>query len=177
MQRTLRSSSTAAISQWLKPLIEKGVLNWCDETGIDVVDDLALEKAKRSGKAYLCVAGGNSLPTPFQLNGDFRWDRGGDLYAAYDLDLIDGYGDSDQAFAVTENIISVPVEKCDSGDIQENDEVGVKVLSGKSLDEIEKMLETFREKQSTKDPDDSIVDQMFHEFSEILSTQRVGVVH
>ena len=169
--------STAAISQWLKPLIEKGVLSWCDETGVDFVDDLALEKAKRSGKAYLSVAGGKSLPTPFQLTGDLRWDKGGDLYAAYDLELGDGCGDSDQAFAVTENIISAPVEKCDSGDIQENDEVGVKVLSGKSNDEIEKMLETFREKQSTRDADDSIGDQMFHEFSEILSTERVGVVH
>ena len=25
--------STAMISQWLKPLIEKGVLTWCDEKG------------------------------------------------------------------------------------------------------------------------------------------------
>ena len=71
--------STAAISQWSKPLIEKGVLNWCDETGVDFGDDLALEKAKRSGKAYLCVAGGKSLPSPFQLTGDPRWDTGGDL--------------------------------------------------------------------------------------------------
>jgi hypothetical protein len=97
--------STAAISQWLKPLIEKGVLSWCDETGIDFVDDLALEKAKRSVKAYFCVAGANSLPTPSQLTGDFGWGRGGDLYATYDLELGDGCGDNDQAFAVTENIL------------------------------------------------------------------------
>ena len=169
--------SNAAISQWLKPLIEKGALNWCDETGIDFVDDLALEKAKRSGKAYLCVAGGNSLPSPFQLTGDFRWDRGGDLYAAYDLVLGESTDDSDQAFAVTENIISVPVEKCDSGDIQENDEVGVKVLSEKTNDDIKKMMETFRENQSTRDVDNSIGDQLFHEFNDILSTEGVSAVN
>ena len=169
--------STAAISQWLKPLIEKGVLNWCDETGIDFVDDLTLEKAKRSGKAYLSVAGGNSLPSLFQLTGDFRWDRGGDLYAAYDLALGDGCDDSDQAFAVTENIINLAVEKCEAGDNQENDEVGVKVLREKTNDDIKKMMETFRENQSTRDVDNSIGDQLFHEFSEILSTERVDVVH
>ena len=88
--------STAAISQWSKPLIEKGVLTWCDETGVVFGDDLALEKAKRSGKAFLCVAGGKSLPSPFQLTGDPRWDKGGDLYAAYDLQLDDGSGDDDR---------------------------------------------------------------------------------
>ena len=102
--------STAAISQWSKPLIEKGVLTWCDESGAVFGDDLALEKAKRSGKAFLCVAGGKSLPSPFQLTGDPRWDTGGDLYAAYDLQLGDGGGDDDQALAVTENIISESVE-------------------------------------------------------------------
>jgi hypothetical protein len=35
-----------------------------------------LEKAKRSGKAFLNVAGGKSLPSPFQLTGDQRWDKG-----------------------------------------------------------------------------------------------------
>ena len=169
--------STAAISQWLKPLIEKGVLNWCDETGIDFVDDLALEKAKRSGTAYLSVAGRKTLPTPFQLTGDPRWDTGGDLYAAYDLEVGNGCGDNDQAFAVTENIISVPVEKCDSSDIQENDEVGVKVLSEKTNDDIKKMMETFRENQSTRDVDNSIGDQLFHEFNDILSTEGVSAVN
>ena len=50
--------STAAISQWLKPLIEKGVLSWCDEKGHGFKDVADLEKAKRSGRAYLKVAGG-----------------------------------------------------------------------------------------------------------------------
>ena len=81
--------TTAAISQWSKPLIEKGVLTWCDESGAVFGEDLALEKAKRSGKAFICVAGGKSLPSPYQLTGDPRWDTGGDLCAAYDLQLGD----------------------------------------------------------------------------------------
>ena len=106
--------STAAISQWLKPLIEKGVLTWCDDAGAEFGDEQALEKAKRSGKAYLCFAGGKSLPSPFQLTGDPRWDTNGELYAAYNMQLDDGGGDFDQAMAKTENIISESLERCDS---------------------------------------------------------------
>ena len=81
------------ISQWLKPLIEKGVLSWCDEKGDGFRDVADLEKAKRSGRAYLKVAGGRFLPTVFELTGDPGWDRGGDLYAAYDLHLDGDAGD------------------------------------------------------------------------------------
>jgi hypothetical protein len=88
-----------------------------------------------------------------------------------------GCGDNDQAFTVTENIISVPVEKCDSGDNQENDKVGVKVLSEKTNDDIKKMMETFRENKSTRDVDNSIGDQLFHEFNNILSTKGVSAVN
>ena len=62
--------STAAISQWLKPLIEKGVLSWCDEKGHGFMGVADLEKAKRSGRAYLTVSGGKRLPTVFELTGD-----------------------------------------------------------------------------------------------------------
>jgi hypothetical protein len=48
--------SPAAISQWLKPLIDKGALNWCDEKGRVFLDAAKLEKAKRSGKAFVRVA-------------------------------------------------------------------------------------------------------------------------
>ena len=84
-------------------------MTWCDETGAEFGDDLALEKAKRSGKAFLSVAGGKSLPSPFQLTGDPRWDKGGDLYEAYDLQLGDDGDDDDQASAATDNIISESV--------------------------------------------------------------------
>ena len=165
--------STAAISQWLKPLIVKGVLGWCDETGAVFSDDLVLEKAKRSGKAYLSVSGGKSLPTPFQLSGDPQWDKGGELHAAYDLQLDHGGGDDDRSSAVTENMISESVERCDSDDNQAT----VKVLSGKSHDDVLKMVETFRENQSTRDVDYSIGDQLFYEFRDLLSIERIGAAN
>ena len=169
--------STAAISQWLKPLIEKGVLNWCDETGIDFVDDLALEKAKRSGKAYFCVAGGKTLPTPFELTGDFRWDRGGDLYAAYDLELGDGGNDDDSAGISNDFDVATENVAIDDGDKHEEGTPAVKLLSEKTNDDIKKMMETFRKNQSTRDVDDSIGDQLFHEFNDILSTEGVSAVN
>ena len=169
--------STAAISQWLKPLIEKGVLNWCDETGAVFGDDLALEKAKRSGKAYLCVAGWNSLPSPFQLTGDFRWDRGGDLYAAYDLELGDGGNDDDSAGISNDFDVATKNVAIDDGDKHEEGTPAVKLLSEKTNDDIKKMMETFRKNQSTRDVDNSIGDQLFHEFNDILSTEGVSAVN
>jgi hypothetical protein len=169
--------STAAISQWSKPLLEKGVLNWCDETGAIFGNDLALEKAKRAGKAYLCVAGRNSLPSPFQLTGDPRWDKGGDLWAAYDLGLGDSPGDSDQASAMIENLSSEAVESFDAGDSKGTDGNGVKALSGKTNDEIKKMLEKFRETQSAGGSEDLVGDQLFQEFSNILSTEGIGAIN
>jgi hypothetical protein len=159
--------TTAAISQWSKPLIEKGVLTWCDETGAVFSDDLALEKAKRSGKAFLCVAGGKSLPSPFQLTGDPCWDMGGDLYAAYDLQLGDGGGDGDQTMAVTENIISESVQRCDSDDNQ----TPVKVLSEKTNVDIKKMMEAFRENQVSDEHDYAAGSQMYCDFAEMLSIE------
>jgi transcriptional regulator with XRE-family HTH domain len=81
--------SVAAISQWLNPLISKGVLTWCDEHGVQFPDVETLEKAKRSGKAYLKVNGIFGLPSPFELTGDERWTPGGDLFMEYDLELDD----------------------------------------------------------------------------------------
>ena len=61
--------SVAAISQWMKPMVEKGVLIWCGESGDEFSDITSLEKAKRSGKAFIKVAGFSCLPTPFELLG------------------------------------------------------------------------------------------------------------
>ena len=68
-------------------MIEKGVLDWCDEKGLGFKDVADLEKAKRSGRAYLRVSGGKRLPTVFELTGDPGWDKEGELYLAYDLHL------------------------------------------------------------------------------------------
>ncbi|MGA8017402.1 MAG: hypothetical protein WCA42_00910 [Desulfobacterales bacterium] len=99
-----RSVTTASISQWLKPLIEKGILSWCDEKGNGFKDVADLEKAKRSGRAHLTVSGGKRLPTVFELTGDPGWDRGGELYAAYDLQLDIDAGD--QAYHQDEETVS-----------------------------------------------------------------------
>ena len=144
---------------------------------MDFVDDLPLGKAKRSGRSYLCVAGGNSLSSPFQLTGDPRWDTGGDLYAAYNLELGDGCGDNDQAFAVTQNIISVPVEKCDSGEGNESDEIAVKAFRGKSHDEVLKIVEDFRKEQKASDRNDPEFINLSSKFNEILSSGRFGLVN
>ena len=61
--------STAAISQWLKPMIEKRILSWCDENGNGFIEAAELEKAKRSGRAHLTVSGVTRLPTLFELTG------------------------------------------------------------------------------------------------------------
>jgi hypothetical protein len=132
-----------------------------------------LEKAKRSGKAFLCVAGRNTLPTPFQVTGDPRWDTGGDLWTAYDLQLGDGGGDDDRVLAVTENIISGSAERCDSDDNQ----AGVKLLSEKTNDEIKKMMKAFRENQSAGDSEGPIGDQLFQEFGDILSVEGIGAIN
>jgi DNA primase len=77
----------------LKPLIEKAVLRWCDEKGNGFMGVADLEKAKRSGRAYLTVSGGKRLPTVFELTGDPGWDKDGDLYSGYDLHLDGEAGD------------------------------------------------------------------------------------
>jgi hypothetical protein len=77
------------ISQWIKPLVEKGTLAWCDEHGKSFEDENALVKAKGKGIAYICVMNKQSLPTPYELTGDPRWDNGGELYEMYNLYLDD----------------------------------------------------------------------------------------
>jgi hypothetical protein len=81
--------SGAAISQWLNPLISKGVLTWCDEHGVQFQNVESLEKAKRSGKAYIMKNGTFGLPSPFELTGDERWSPGRELFREYDLELED----------------------------------------------------------------------------------------
>lgn len=156
--------STAAISQWSKSLIEKGVLGWCDENGAEFGDDLALEKAKRSGKAYMRVVGGNRLPSPFQLTGDPRWDEGGDLWTAYDLGMDQG-GIDDQELVLTGQAFNGSVEDSDI----DSDGAGVKVLSEKTNDEIKKIMETFRENQVVDEHGQEVGKQLFLDFDNVLS--------
>jgi hypothetical protein len=72
--------SGSDISQWMKSYVNKGILTWCDKEGIEFPDEELLEKSKRSGKAYVRVSRPHSLPTPYQLTGDDRWNFDGEYY-------------------------------------------------------------------------------------------------
>ena len=81
--------SRPAVSKWLTPLVEKGVLAWCDAQGRPFVDERTARTAKHSGAACLKVTAQRTLPTPFEVSGDPSWAEGGDLFKLYDLHLDD----------------------------------------------------------------------------------------
>ena len=170
-----RSVTTASISQWLKPLIEKGVLSWCDEKGHGFMDVADLEKAKRSDRAYLTVSGAKRLPTVFELTGDPRWDKGGELYSAYDLQLDGDAGD--QAFYQSEDTVSGQDVITDFENATSNEKPAVKVLSEKSHSEVLKMVEDFRKYEQANGSNDAVDINLSKEFSEILSPGRYGMVN
>ena len=167
--------STAAISQWLKPLIEKGVLSWCDEKGHGFRGVADLEKAKRSGRAYLMVVGGRYLPTVFELTGDPRWDRGGELYSRYDLHL-DG-DEGEQEFYQGEETVGERDIIFDDDSVTSNDKPAVKVLSEKSHSEVLKMVDDFRKNQPAINHNDDEYINLSNEFAEILSPGPFGLVN
>jgi hypothetical protein len=167
--------ATATISQWLKPLIEKGVLSWCDEKGHGFMGVADLEKAKRSGRAYLKVAGGRFLPTLFELTGDPGWGRGGDLYAAYDLHLDGDAGD--QAFYQSDETIVDQDIIFDFENATSKDKPGVKVLSEKTHAEVLKMVDDFKKNQPAIDPNGAVSINLSNEFAEILSMDHSGMVN
>ena len=81
--------------------------------------------------------------------------------------LVEDGGVGDQASAVTENIISESVQRCDSDDNQ----AGVKVLSEKTNDDIKKMMESFQENQVIDEHDHEVGTQMYCDFAEMLSIE------
>ena len=167
--------STAMISQWSKPLIGKGVLDWCDEKGHGFRGVADLEKAKRSGKAYLKVVGGRFLPTVFELTGDSRWDKGEELYLAYDLHL-DNDAD-EQEFYQDDETVSRQDIIFDTEDHTSDENQAVKVLSEKTHAEVLKMVEDFRKNQPAIDPNSVVSINLSNEFAEILSPDRYGMVN
>jgi len=72
----------------------------------DERDVESLEKAKRSGNAYIRINGTIGLPTPYELAGDERWSPGGEMFMKYDLELED---------ANDAGSWSAPVVEVDSG--------------------------------------------------------------
>ena len=167
--------STAAISQWLKPMIEKGVLDWCDEKGNGFMEVADLEKAKKSGRAHLKVAGGRFLPTVFELTGETRWDKEGELYIAYDLHL-DGEA-GEQTLYPDEETVSGQDLIFDDGNVSSNDNPAVKVLSEKSHSEVLKMVDDFRKSEQAKGSNGAASINLSSELSEILSPGRYGMVN
>jgi hypothetical protein len=167
--------TTASISQWLKPLIEKHVLRWCDEKGHEFMGVADLEKAKRSGNAYLTVSGGKRLPTLFELTGDPRWDKDGDLYSAYDLHLDNDAGEL--AYHQNEETVSSQDVIIDFENATSNEKPAVKVLSEKSHAEVLKMVEEFKKNQPAIDPDSVVSINLSNEFAEILSQGPIGLVN
>lgn len=82
--------SKGAVSGVVKNLVNKGILIWCDKEGREYDDDAELNKAKRSGTAYIKANEHYDffgLPTPFELTGDSAWDEVGELLELYDLKL------------------------------------------------------------------------------------------
>ena len=167
--------STAAISQWLKPLIEKGVLSWCDEMGHRFMGVADLEKAKRSGRAYLTVSGGKRLPTVFELTSDPRWDKEGELHLAYDLHL-DGEA-GEQALYPDDKTVSGQDVITDFENATSNDNPAVKVLSAKSHSEVLKMIDDLRKSGQANDPNNVVNINLSNEFAEILSMDHSGMVN
>lgn len=163
--------SGAAISQWMKPWVDKGILTWCDEKGGEFENTRSLEKAKRSGSAFIRIAKFNSLPTPYQLTGDKRWDKdGGDLYKQYDLEVDEDCTET----AVVKEGDQLPQESKASSSLFELAECqdfgkmneGVKVLSEKCEFENEK-IDTKGEINSSEN-----VDDLFGDFQEILISDK-----
>ena len=72
---------------------EQEGFNGAERMEVFFKDEEELDKAKRSGMAFLKIAEDymhetiTGLPTPFDLTGDSRWDVGGDLLKLYDLEL------------------------------------------------------------------------------------------
>jgi len=85
--------SKSALTGWVRGKLYDNILSWCDEDGVEFIDDAALKKAKHSGKAYLKINDDfqvddvTGLPTPFELTADPDWNEGGKFYQLFDLAL------------------------------------------------------------------------------------------
>jgi hypothetical protein len=154
------SVSTAAISQWLKPLIDKGVLNWCDEKGDGFIDFAELEKAKRSGKAYLTVSERCCLPTVSQLTGDSRWDTGGEYWELYDLGIGESHQDEKDDGVYVNNDSDAHAEKLSETSTSGG---GVKVLSEKT-----ESVDNFRDDRLDSELIPVSIDGLSEEFGKLL---------
>jgi len=171
----------AAISQWLKSLINKGILAWCDEEGEEFPDVKLLEKAKRSGKAFIKVANFNRLPTPFELTGNPDWDIDGELYRQYDLgfestdtDVLDLDECEQSSFSLNTS--------ADSNDVENKEETedsteGVKALRSIPHKDVMKMVAELKENQKECDPKDPEFIKFQNDLARILTPDNVSAMN
>ena len=82
-----------------------------------------------------------------------------------------------QASAVTDNIISESAERCDDDDSKGTDENAVKLLSGKTNDDIKKMMQSFRENQVIDEHDHEVGSKMYCDFAEMLSIEGSSAIN
>ena len=133
------------------------------------------ERAKRSGRAYLMVAGGCRLPTIFELTGDADWDKGGELFLAYDLHL-DGEAGEHVIYPDEETVVDQDII-FDDDSVSTETKPAVKVLSGKTHAEVLKIVDDFRKSEQAKGSIDSANINLGKEFSKILSPDGCGMVN
>jgi len=173
--------SVAAISQWMKPMVEKEVLIWCGEAGDEFSDIASLEKAKRSGKALIKVAGFSCLPTPFELTGNPSWDIEGELYRRYDfgfessttnvLDLDEG---EQSSFSLNTSDDSYDLEKKEKS---EESTEGVKALRSIPHKDIMKKVAELKENQEEYDPKDPELIKFQNDLVDILTPENVCAIN
>jgi hypothetical protein len=174
--------SVAAISQWTKPLIEKGVLVWCDEIGKEFADVKLLEKAKRSGTAFIKVADHNRLPTTFELTGNPDWDIEGELYQQYDLgiesstdtDILDLDEGEQSSFPLNTSADSYDVENKEES---EDSTEGIKELRSIPHKDVMKMVAELKEDQEDYDPKDPKLIKFQNDLAEILTPDNVSAIN
>ena len=85
--------------------------------------------------------------------------------------------DDDQAGISDDSVAKTDDVAIDDGDKHEEGTPAVKLFNEKTNDDIKKMMETFRENQSTRDVDDSIGEQLFNEFNGIFSTEGSSAIN
>jgi hypothetical protein len=171
----------AAISQWMKPLLKKGVLMWVDEADNMFADVESLEKAKRSGKAFIKVANYNRLPTSFELTGNPDWDIEGELYRQYDLgfestdtDVLDLNEGEQSSFSLN---TSDDCENVGSKEETEDSTEGVNALSSIPHEDVMKMVEELKENKEECDPNDPGMRKLCDEFNSFLNNDNVSATN
>ena len=164
--------TAAAISQWMKPWITKGVLTWCDENGNEFPDVKSLEKSKRSGKAFIRLGRLNRLPTPYQLTGDKRWDIGGEFYQIWDLGLDTPNYDvlPFDAERITPLTSDRPVKIVDPVSPKNDEDDGVKALSEKEGNESENVKKYYPVTE-----DETKTKELLDKFGALLSNEKQDI--